>query len=293
MKSMTGFGRGRASAPQVEIQVEIKSVNSRYLDMYLNMPSVLNEFESLLKQTIKESVSRGKLEVYVSLKDNRDRLKDIQVNRTLVNQIKDLLLTEGFSKDPESIRLNDVMSISRDWLTVTEVPGDNTVLGELAVTALKEALTGLIAMREKEGSILQADIENRLKTMKELVDKVDANKANVLTQYEERLRQKIQNLLEIHKMPVDSDRILQEVAILADKTDITEEIVRFSSHVVQLKDTLIETNPIGRKLDFLIQEMNREVNTMGSKSSDVNVTEYVVSLKCELEKVREQIQNIE
>lgn len=293
MKSMTGFGRGRATSSDVEIQVEIKSVNSRYLDIYLNMPAVLNEFESALKQAIKNELHRGKVEVYLTVKDNREREKNIAINHALVNQIRDVLVTEGFYGPNESIRLMDVMNISKDWLNVSEIPTDNSSLGILAEDALKQALAGLVAMRSKEGAVLKGDIEGRLQYMEELLSAISANKDGLLKRYEERLHNKIEALLEKHTITVDSDRILQEVAILADKTDITEEIVRFGSHVVQLKDTLLETKPVGRKLDFLIQEMNREVNTMGSKGSDLEVTDRVVLLKCELEKVREQIQNLE
>lgn len=293
MKSMTGFGRGRTTSSDVEIQVEIKSVNSRYLDIYLNMPAVLNEFESALKQAIKNELHRGKVEVYVTVKDNREREKNIAINHALVNQIRDVLVTEGFYGPNESIRLMDVMNISKDWLNVSEIPTDNSSLGILAEDALKQALTGLVAMRSKEGAVLKSDIEGRLQYMEKLLTAISANKDGLLKRYEERLHNKIEALLEKHTITVDSDRILQEVAILADKTDITEEIVRFGSHVVQLKDTLLETKPVGRKLDFLIQEMNREVNTMGSKGSDLEVTDRVVLLKCELEKVREQIQNLE
>ncbi|MDY3973164.1 MAG: YicC/YloC family endoribonuclease [Veillonella caviae] len=293
MKSMTGFGRGRVASNDVEIQVEIKSVNSRYLDIYLNMPAVLNEFETDLKQTIKNELNRGKVEVYISLKDNREREKSIVINRTLVNQIRQVLVDEGFYTSTDSIRLMDVMNISKDWLNVSEIPTDNSGLGLLAQEALKQALAGLVSMRQKEGALLKADIEARLSTMESLLHGIKENKDGLLRRYEERLQSKIEALVEKHAIHADSDRILQEVAILADKTDITEEIVRFGSHVVQLKDTLLETKPVGRKLDFLIQEMNREVNTMGSKGSDLDVIDRVVGLKCELEKVREQIQNLE
>lgn len=292
MKSMTGFGRGRVASNDVEIQVEIKSVNSRYLDIYLNMPAVLNEFETDLKQTIKNELNRGKVEVYISLKDNREREKSIVINRTLVNQIRQVLVDEGFYTSTDSIRLMDVMNISKDWLNVSEIPTDNSGLGLLAQEALKQALAGLVSMRQKEGALLKADIEARLSTMESLLHGIKENKDGLLRRYEERLQSKIEALVEKHAIHADSDRILQEVAILADKTDITEEIVRFGSHVVQLKDTLLETKPVGRKLDFLIQEMNREVNTMGSKGSDLDVIDRVVGLKCELEKVREQIQNL-
>lgn len=293
MYSMTGFGRGRATNGDVEIQVEVKSVNSRYLDIYLNMPSLLNEFESSLKQFIKEKLNRGKVEVYITLKDNREREKAITINHTLVDQIRQVLVKEGFYSSTEGIRLGDVMSISKDWITVSEIPADNSSVGLVAQDALAQAIDGLLHMRATEGALLKADIEQHLVYMEELLTAIRANKDGLLKRYEERLHSKIEALLEKHAIPADSDRILEEVAILADKTDITEEIVRFGSHVVQLKDTLLETKPVGRKLDFLIQEMNREVNTMGSKGSDLEVIDRVVLLKCELEKVREQIQNLE
>lgn len=163
----------------------------------------------------------------------------------------------------------------------------------LAMKAAEEAITNLLKMRAKEGEALRLDIEARLQTLENIVEAIDCHKTDVLTAYEERLRRRLDDMLSALGKTVDEDRILQEVAIMADKTDISEEIVRFESHVVQLRNTLNDTEPIGRKLDFLIQEMNREVNTMGSKGADLSITDRVVALKCELEKIREQIQNIE
>jgi len=293
MNSMTGFGRGIGVDESLQITIEIKSVNSRFLDLYLNMPSTLYFLENTLRRHIKETLQRGKVEINVSLKNTSDREKVFTVNTTLANQIRDFLVVQGFSPTKERVALRDMMSISQDWLVLEDVPFEESKLEGAAVSALNLALKGLCEMRALEGNNLQVEIEKRVNTLESVLQEVTANKDIAVKKYEERLLQRIQNVLDKTDVTVNMDRFLQEVATMSDKTDITEEIVRFGSHVVQLRNTLKENQPIGRKLDFLLQEMNREVNTMGSKGSDLAITDRVVVLKCELEKIREQIQNIE
>ena len=293
MNSMTGFGRGIGVDESLQITIEIKSVNSRFLDLYLNMPSTLYFLENTLRRHIKETLQRGKVEINVSLKNTSDREKVFTVNTTLANQIRDFLVVQGFSPTKERVALRDMMSISQDWLVLEDVPFEESKLEGAAVSALNLALKGLCEMRALEGNNLQVEIEKRVNTLESVLQEVTANKDIAVKKYEERLLQRIQNVLDKTDVTVNMDRFLQEVATMSDKTDITEEIVRFGSHVVQLRNTLKENQPIGRKLDFLLQEMNREVNTMGSKGSDLAITDRVVVLKCKLEKIREQIQNIE
>lgn len=293
MNSMTGFGRGIGIDESLQIIIEIKSVNSRFLDLHLNMPATLYFLENTLRRHIKDTLQRGKVEVNVTLKNTSDREKVFTVNNTLADQIRDFLVVQGFSQTKERASLRDMMSISQDWLVLEDVPFEEAKLEVATLDALKTALAGLCDMRALEGANLKAEIEGRVNTLEAVLQEVTAHKDIAVKKYEERLLQRIQTVLEKTDVTVNMDRFLQEVATMSDKTDITEEIVRFGSHVVQLKDTLKENQPIGRKLDFLLQEMNREVNTMGSKGSDLEITDRVVVLKCELEKIREQIQNIE
>jgi len=288
MNSMTGFGRGIAADESLQIMVEIKSVNSRFLDLHINLPSTLNFFENELRRQIKAVLQRGKVEVNISLRNTRDREKVFTVNDSLALQIREFLVSNGFAQDIKKVPLRDMMTVSSDWLLLEDVPFEAT-----ATKALQDALAGVAAMRAAEGEHLRREIEGRIDILTDVLSEVDANKTAAVKKYETRLQQRIENTLAKTDLDINMDRFLQEVAIMSDKTDITEEIVRFGSHVVQLKDTLKENQPIGRKLDFLLQEMNREVNTMGSKGSDLEITDRVVILKCELEKIREQIQNIE
>lgn len=293
MNSMTGFGRGIAADEALQITVEIKTVNSRFLDLHINMPSTLNFFENELRRQIKSVLQRGKVEVNISLRNTRDREKVFTVNESLALQIREFLVKNGFAQDIKKVALRDMMTVSQDWLLLEDVPFEESKLQETALQALEAALKGVMAMRAAEGEHLAQEIESRIDTLTDVLKAVVANKTAAVKKYETRLQQRIEATLAKTDLDINMDRFLQEVAIMSDKTDITEEIVRFGSHVVQLKDTLKENQPIGRKLDFLLQEMNREVNTMGSKGSDLEITDRVVVLKCELEKIREQIQNIE
>lgn len=293
MNSMTGFGRGIAADESLQIMVEIKSVNSRFLDLHINLPSTLNFFENELRRQIKAVLQRGKVEVNISLRNTRDREKVFTVNDSLALQIREFLVSNGFAQDIKKVPLRDMMTVSSDWLLLEDVPFEEANLQATATKALQDALAGVAAMRAAEGEHFRREIEGRIDILTDVLSEVDANKTAAVKKYETRLQQRIENTLAKTDLDINMDRFLQEVAIMSDKTDITEEIVRFGSHVVQLKDTLKENQPIGRKLDFLLQEMNREVNTMGSKGSDLEITDRVVILKCELEKIREQIQNIE
>ncbi len=293
MNSMTGFGRGIAADESLQIMVEIKSVNSRFLDLHINLPSTLNFFENELRRQIKAVLQRGKVEVNISLRNTRDREKVFTVNDSLALQIREFLVSNGFAQDIKKVPLRDMMTVSSDWLLLEDVPFEEANLQATATKAFQAALAGVAALRAAEGEHLRREIEGRIDILTDVLSEVDANKTAAVKKYETRLQQRIENTLAKTDLDINMDRFLQEVAIMSDKTDITEEIVRFGSHVVQLKDTLKENQPIGRKLDFLLQEMNREVNTMGSKGSDLEITDRVVILKCELEKIREQIQNIE
>lgn len=293
MKSMTGFGSGTATKDGITCTVEIKSVNARFLDLFIRSPKQMNPFESIIRGMVQDCINRGKVEVSVSIQDAGERPKTFTINSVLRKQIQELLVQEEFYDDPKKVPLQAVNSISNDWIQQQDTPIAEEVLSDIVKEATSSALDALIAMRAVEGEHIQQDLVDRIVTLENIISQIDTNKVGAVEAYREHIRSKIQEYLVSLEASISEERFLQEIAILADKTDITEEIVRFSSHVVQLKNTLTDKNPIGRKVDFILQEMNREVNTIGSKAMDSNITEFVVQLKCELEKIREQVQNVE
>ena len=293
MNSMTGFGRATQIVDGLQCTIEIKSVNSRFLDLNIRSPKQVNSVEHSIRKCIQKTIHRGKVDVFVTLQDVADREKQFIINSSLKHQIQDLLVSEGFYREPQEVPLSAVMAISNDWVQIQDSEVTEDVLQSLVTDTTTNALNALVSMRQSEGIHIQQDLLHRLSQMTNIIEDINSHKADAVIAYKENLRTKIMDYVEALDITANEDRLLQEVAIMADKTDITEEIVRFRSHVVQLTNTLKMDEPIGRKLDFIIQEMNREVNTIGSKAMDITLTDHVVQLKCELEKVREQVQNIE
>ena len=293
MKSMTGFGSGTATKDGITCTVEIKSVNARFLDLFIRSPKQMNLFESIIRRMIQDRITRGKVEVSVSIQDAGERPKTFTINSVLRKQIQELLVQEEFYDAPQKVPLQAVNSISNEWIQQQDTPIAEEVLSDIVKEATTQALDSLIAMRTAEGQHINQDLLERIGTLEKIITKIDTNKSGAVEAYREHIKTKIQEYLISLEASISEDRFIQEIALLADKTDITEEIVRFTSHVVQLKNTLADANSIGRKVDFILQEMNREVNTIGSKAMDSNITEFVVQLKCELEKIREQVQNVE
>ena len=293
MKSMTGFGSGTATKDGITCTVEIKSVNARFLDLFIRSPKQINPFETIIRGLVQDRITRGKVEVSVSIQDAGERPKTFTINSVLRKQIQELLVQEEFYDDPKKVPLQAVNSISNEWIQQQDTPIAEDVLSEIVKESTTQALDALIAMRTVEGKHIEQDLLSRISTLENVIKHIDENKAGAVEAYREHIKGKIQEYLVSLEASISEDRFLQEIALLADKTDITEEIVRFTSHVVQLKNTLTDKNPIGRKVDFILQEMNREVNTIGSKAMDSSITEFVVQLKCELEKIREQVQNVE
>ena len=293
MNSMTGFGRATQIVDGLQCIIEIKSVNSRFLDLNIRSPKQVNSVEHSIHKCIQKTIHRGKVDVFVTLQDVADREKQFIINSSLKHQIQDLLVSEGFYREPQEVPLSAVMAISNDWVQIQDSEVTEDVLQSLVTDTTTNALNALVSMRQSEGIHIQQDLLHRLSQMTNIIEDINSHKADAVIAYKENLRTKMMDYVEGLDITANEDRLLQEVAIMADKTDITEEIVRFRSHVVQLTNTLKMDEPIGRKLDFIIQEMNREVNTIGSKAMDITLTDYVVQLKCELEKVREQVQNIE
>ena len=293
MNSMTGFGRATQIVDGLQCIIEIKSVNSRFLDLNIRSPKQVNSVEHSIRKCIQKNIHRGKVDVFVTLQDVADREKQFIINSSLKHQIQDLLVSEGFYREPQEVPLSAVMAISNDWVQIQDSEVTEDVLKSLVTDTTTNALNALVSMRQSEGIHIQQDLLHRLSQMTNIIEDINSHKADAVIAYKENLRTKMMDYVDGLDITVNEDRLLQEVAIMADKTDITEEIVRFRSHVVQLTNTLKMDEPIGRKLDFIIQEMNREVNTIGSKAMDITLTDHVVQLKCELEKVREQVQNIE
>ena len=293
MKSMTGFGSGTATKDGITCTVEIKSVNARFLDLFIRSPKQINPFESIIRGLVQDRITRGKVEVSVSIQDAGERPKTFTINSVLRKQIQELLVQEEFYDDPKKVPLQAVNSISNEWIQQQDTPISEDVLSEIVKESTSQALDALVVMRTVEGKHIEQDLLSRISTLEHIINRIDENKSGAVEAYREHITGKIQEYLVSLDASISEDRFLQEIALLADKTDITEEIVRFTSHVVQLKNTLVDENSIGRKVDFILQEMNREVNTIGSKAMDSSITEFVVQLKCELEKIREQVQNVE
>ena len=293
MKSMTGFGSGTATKDGITCTVEIKSVNARFLDLFIRSPKQINPFESIIRGLVQDRITRGKVEVSVSIQDAGERPKTFTINSVLRKQIQELLVREEFYDDPKKVPLQAVNSISNEWIQQQDTPIAEDVLSDIVQESTNQALDALITMRTVEGKHIEQDLLSRITTLENIIKIIDENKAGAVDAYREHIKGKIQEYLVSLEASISEDRFLQEIALLADKTDITEEIVRFTSHVVQLKNTLADENSIGRKVDFILQEMNREVNTIGSKAMDSSIIEFVVQLKCELEKIREQVQNVE
>jgi uncharacterized protein (TIGR00255 family) len=290
---MTGYGRGEALLYDRRFIVEIKSVNHRYNDMTIKIPRALLMYEDKLKKLLTSDIFRGKTDVYVSFESYSAEDVRVKINEPLADSFYEALgtLKEKYSiKDDVSLslmaRFPDLITVEKN--TVSESEHDE--IWECLEAAASQALANFVAMRETEGEALKNDILRKLDGIEQSVKRVAERAPLVAADYRQRL---IDRLSEIKELDVDESRLVTEVAIFADKACIDEEITRMFSHISQMRTILTETTPVGRKLDFLIQEMNREVNTMGSKSNDLEITNIIVDTKSEIEKIREQIQNFE
>jgi uncharacterized protein (TIGR00255 family) len=293
IKSMTGFGRGEAVTAGKRMQVEMKSLNHRYLEIFLRMPATLFPLETEIKKKIGERFSRGKIEVSIRMDNeaNQDGTQTMMLNLPLVRQYYSLL-----SQIKEELHLADEVTLNmisgfRDLYIPKEIEEDVASLWKGLEGGLAEAIDRLTDMRITEGEALGRDLACRMNRIQQLLQIVALRAPEVVVEYRQRLSDRIRELTQ--GMIIDESRIHQEVAILAEKSDITEEVVRLESHIGQFMELLAGEEAIGRKVDFLIQEMNREINTIGSKSGDGETARQVIEIKSELAKVREQIQNVE
>ncbi|MBO8168153.1 MAG: YicC family protein [Thermoanaerobacteraceae bacterium] len=289
-KSMTGYGQGQGSSAGKAITVELKSVNHRFLDISVRLPRQYSILEERFRRQVKEKVARGRIDIYVKMEDELEAEKEIIVDKALaeaylksLRELADALEIDGTVSAYELSRLDDVLRLNEEedldaiWVGMEE--------------ALTQALDQLIEMRHLEGEKLKADVMRRKHTIERLTGEIAGRTSLVVAQYQKKLTERVKELL--GDTPVDEERIAQEVAIMAEKSDISEELVRLKSHLEQLEETLLLDQPIGRKLDFIVQEMHREINTIGSKNIDVTIGRLVVEIKSEIEKIREQVQNIE
>lgn len=291
LKSMTGYGRSEAVVGSKKITVEIKSVNHRFSDYNIKVPRQYSYLEEYARKMISESVSRGKIDVYINIETQGEADKIITVNKELagnyISAMRELCVEYGLKDD---LTLSSLVSFS-DIFSSELKRDDEDELWKNVSSVIQSALEAFISMREREGSRIEGDLRARVEYMTELVKKIDRRSPETVKEYQEKLYTKIHELLD--EQSIDESRILTETAIFADKVAVNEETVRLFSHFDEFKEIINSGEPAGRRLDFLIQEINREVNTIGSKASDLDIAKTVVELKGEVEKLREQVQNIE
>lgn len=292
VRSMTGFGMGNISNDTGDFTVEIKTVNHRYYDINIKMPKTLICLEDRIRKVIQEKIHRGKVDVFINKNDLKKRGIKVDLNEDLVdNYVECLKKIQDRYDIGEKISL-DLITRFPDAIIVQEEQEDiEKTWNDIISKPLKEAIDMLVSMREKEGIKLKQNILGKCDAIKDLIDKIEEKSPLVVKEYRDKLKKRLEELLGDYD--IDENRIMTEVTIFADKACIDEEIVRMNSHIIQLKETLERDEPIGRKLDFIVQEMNRETNTIASKANNLEITNYALTIKNEIEKIREQIQNIE
>lgn len=290
-RSMTGFGRAGYTASGLDITVELKSVNHRYFEFTSRLPRGYMYLEEKLKSFCQQQISRGKLEVSVIIEDNGAGTAAVEANTELaeayLNAVKGLSERLRVKND---VKMSSLMNIPELFTVKKQMLEEETVTSAV-LAAAEEAMGSFIAMRDAEGEKLKADVLSRADEILRKVEYIEERSPETVTAYRQRLEQKIREL--ISDVQVDEQRLLTETAVFADKVAVSEETVRLRSHIEQLRQLLDGGGPVGRKLDFIVQEMNREANTIGSKAQDIDIARTVVDIKSEIEKIREQIQNIE
>ncbi len=291
IKSMTGYGRAEETVDGRDIVVEIKSVNHRYFEFSSRTSRGYNFLDEKLKSYLQGKIARGKVDVFVTIQTVEDVASEVHVNHSLaagyVNALREL---------QEHYDLTDDISVSAvarytDIFSVHKAAEDEDAAWEAVRQVLDEALEHFFAMREAEGARMKADMEERAQVILSLVEKIDTRSPETVKEYQEKLQQRLHEMLQ--EVKVEEQRLVTEAAIFADKVAVAEETVRLRSHFDQMQTMLSSDQAVGRKLDFLVQEMNREANTIGSKAQDADIAHMVVDMKAEIEKIREQVQNVE
>ncbi len=290
IKSMTGYGKGEASYGGGRVTVEIRSANHRYGEIYVKLPRNLIVFENVVRKFVSERLKRGKIEIFVQHEPGEE-VTPLAVNFALAKAYHEALAGLKNRLGLAGEVTIQLIAAQKDVLTAEENHALDESLCEALLSAVKNGVDALEAMRSREGETLLVDLRKRIQTVASLADKVACRAPLVVSDYSARLKERLGQMISDNS--IGEDRLAQEVAIMADRCDITEELVRLNSHLKQFESALSLGEPVGRKMDFLLQEMSREVNTTGSKANDAEIAIYVVDLKTEIEKIREQVQNIE
>ena len=290
IKSMTGYGKSNMSKNLREYQVEIKSVNHRYLDVSVKMPRSLSYLEEEIKKAVSANLTRGKVDVFITFNNNSLEGRDIKINteiaRMYIKELRNLAETEGIVAD---IPVTEISKLP-DVLTIQSNQDDETIKNEL-LEVTNKAIENLVEMRKVEGEKIAQDLLVRIQDIEEKVKKISALSTGLIDEYVVKLETRIKELLQ--EQEIDEARLAQEVVIYADKCSIEEEVTRLNSHIYQFRELLQSDEAVGKKIDFMIQEMNRETNTIGSKANNLEITNDVINMKTQIENIREQVQNIE
>lgn len=287
---MTGFGRGKYEKDGRNYSIDIKSVNHKYSDIGIRMPRILNPFEDKIRKKMAESISRGKIDVFVNFENYSNIGNTIHFNLELAKEyVKGL---EELAKETGVEYDIDVMALAKmpEVLKVEEDESEE-ILGKELMFALEEALKNFVEMREAEGQKLIEDMKKRIAWIEEKVNEIEKYSGTLVQEYMQKLESRVKELMDTKV--ADENRLAQEIVIFSDKSSIEEELTRLKSHIMQFRNFLKENSPIGKKFDFLIQEMNREINTIGSKANCLEITNRVIEVKTEIENIREQVQNVE
>ncbi|HZJ83619.1 MAG TPA: YicC/YloC family endoribonuclease [Clostridia bacterium] len=290
-RSMTGFGRAKRETQGIEFNLEVKTLNHRYLDINMRLPRGVSFLEEDIRSLVQARIERGRVEIYISHSgQGKDRV-EVQLNQPLVQSYITSFknLAKEYDIDPH-INLSTITNI-QDIFTMVEKEQDEDSIRSAVLDALEEALDMVEDMRLKEGQKLRDDMVMRCQLIGTMVEEIETRSPTVVEEYRAKLKKRIEEL--VQSTELDENRFNAEVVFFADRSNITEEIVRLRSHIDQFGDILKQRESVGRKLDFLVQEMNREINTVGSKANDLEIIKYVVDIKSEIEKIREQVQNME
>lgn len=291
VNSMTGFGRYTMETEEWKVTAEVKSVNNRYLDVSVKMPKQFISLEENIKKTVSAAISRGRVDVFLTIEEIGEKNQKVIVDKALAlayyNAATEIREVTSLK---DEIKLSDIASFY-GVITLEKEEEDLDSLWQATAQAVNGALENLCEMRRVEGEKLSTDILNRLEVVKNIKDQIEERSPLVVKDHRERLNARMLEIL--GDVALDEEKLLNEVAFFADKADIAEEMARLDSHIEQFKETMAKDEPVGRKLDFILQEINREVNTTGSKANDVTISHLVIEAKSQLEKIREQIQNFE
>ena len=292
VSSMTGFGRGMAAQDGREMTVELKSVNHRYLDLSFRMPRHISFAEDTLRTALNDSLSRGHVDVYVNYRNTRSDAKEVRIDTALLGAyLKSVKAAAAELREENDMTLSNALRLP-DVTDIVEADEDDEAVKALTKEAVDKAIAELITARRGEGERLANDLTERLATVDELRGKIETRAPMVVEEYRIKFNERIEAMLG-GTVEVDAQRLATEVALFADKASIDEELVRLKSHTAQARELLSQSEAAGRRLDFVVQEMNREFNTIGSKANDAEIAKLVILGKAELEKIREQVQNIE